>query len=280
MMADGSTETSLVARQLITAQGLCVAFGGDPVIDHVDLTIHAGEIVTVIGPNGSGKTTLVRALMGLVAPKAGTVERADALTIGYVPQLLSVDATLPLTVRRFLALGTTAKEVDMRAALDEVGITGAIDQAVQTLSGGQMRRVLLARALLRDPDLLVLDEPTSGVDFTGQAELYDLIRRIRDRRQCGVLMISHNLHLVMAATDRVVCLNHHICCEGLPDSVSRNPAYLDLFGHGAAAAVAVYTHQHDHEHDLTGAAIEPHDHAHHDHSPENHEGENKGRHDG
>ena len=265
MMADGG----LVPRPLITAQGLCVAYGAEPVLDRIDLTIHAGEIVTVIGPNGSGKTTLVRALMGLVAPGSGTVERAAALTIGYVPQTLVVDATLPLTVRRFLALGTTAEDGDMRSALDEVGIGGGMDQPVQTLSGGQMRRVLLARALLRDPDLLVLDEPTSGVDFTGQAELYDLIRRIRDRRQCGVLLISHNLHLVMAATDRVVCLNHHICCEGLPDSVSRNPAYLDLFGPGAAATVAVYTHRHDHRHDLTGAPVEPadpsqHKHGHHD----------------
>ncbi len=276
MMADGGP----VARTLITARGLCVAYGAEPVLDRIDLTIHAGEIVTVIGPNGSGKTTLVRALMGLVAPGSGTVERADALTIGYVPQNLSVDATLPLTVRRFLGLGTTAEEVDMRAALVEVGITGAMDQAVQTLSGGQMRRVLLARALLRDPDLLVLDEPTSGVDFTGQAELYDLIRRIRDRRQCGVLLISHNLHLVMAATDRVVCLNHHICCEGLPDSVSRNPAYLDLFGPASAATVAVYTHHHDHRHDLTGAPVEPHEGGPDGGAPHDHAQHKHGNHDG
>jgi len=255
-MPDGAD----VARQLIAARGLCVAFGAERVIDHVDLAIHEGEIVTVIGPNGSGKTTLVRALLGLVAPVDGAVERADGLTIGYVPQILSVDATLPLTVGRFLGLGTGAGGADMRGALEEVGVTGAMGQAVQALSGGQMRRVLLARALLRDPDLLVLDEPTAGVDFTGQAELYELIRRIRDRRRCGVLLVSHNLHLVMAATDRVVCLNRHICCEGLPDAVSRNPAYLDLFGPETAAAVAVYTHQHDHEHDLTGAPVAPQGH--------------------
>lgn len=247
-----------IARPLIAAKGLCVAFGADNMIDHVDLAVHESEIVTVIGPNGSGKTTLVRALLGLVAPASGVVERADRLIIGYVPQILSVDATLPLTVGRFLGLGTGASEADMQGALAEVGVKEAMDKAVQALSGGQMRRVLLARALLRDPDLLVLDEPTAGVDFAGQAELYDLIRRIRDRRRCGVVLVSHNLHLVMAATDRVICLNRHICCEGLPDSVSRNPAYLDLFGPEAAAAVAVYTHQHDHEHDLTGAAVAPH----------------------
>ena len=253
-MADGTQ----IARELIVAKSLCVAFGPDRVVDHVDLTIHENEIVTVIGPNGSGKTTLVRALLGLVAPAAGAIERADRLTIGYVPQILSVDATLPLTVGRFLGLGTGASDADMRAALEEVGVREAMDQAVQALSGGQMRRVLLARALLRDPDLLELDEPTAGVDFTGQAELYELIRHIRDRRRCGVLLVSHNLHLVMAATDRVVCLNRHICCEGLPASVSRNPAYLDLFGPETAATLAVYTHQHDHEHDLAGAAVEPH----------------------
>lgn len=266
-MADGATETSLVARPLVTAQGLCVAFGGDPVIDHVDLTIHTGEIVTVIGPNGSGKTTLVRALMGLVAPNAGNVERADALTIGYVPQLLSVDATLPLTVRRFLSLGTTAKEVDMRAALGEVGITGTMDQAVQALSGGQMRRVLLARALLRKPDLLVLDEPAQGVDVAGQDALYGLLGQVRDETGCGILLISHDLHLVMARTDQVVCLHHHVCCSGTPEAVSRDPAYHRLFGpSGGMPNLAVYTHDHDHDHDLSG---DPH-HDHHGHTGGHH----------
>ncbi len=250
-------------QTLIAAEGLSIRRGGHLIVDKVDLAVAPGEIVILIGPNGSGKTTLVRALLELMEPDSGRVRRRLSLTIGYVPQELQVDPTLPLTVRRFLILGTRADERDLESALSEVGVPQLLDHPVQGLSGGQLRRVLLARALLRDPDLLVLDEPTAGVDVSGQAALYDLIKTIRDRRGCGVLLVSHHLHLVMAAADRVVCLNHHVCCEGRPDSVSRNPAYIDLFGEAGTAAIAVYTHQHDHDHDLTGAPVtsdEEHDH--------------------
>lgn len=252
-------------RYLIIGTGLTVRFGGHAVVDNVDITVASGEIVILIGPNGSGKTTLVRTLLGLVEPERGSVTRRERLVTGYVPQHLQVDPTLPLTVERFLRLGTRASSADLGAALKEVGVGPILGKPIQSLSGGQMRRVLLARALLRDPDLLVLDEPTSGVDVAGQAALYELVRTIRDRRGCGVLLISHNLHLVMAAADRVVCLNHHVCCEGQPASVSRNPAYLDLFGEDAARAIAVYTHDHDHDHDLSGAPVaqeDDHDHTH------------------
>ena len=252
---------------LIAGTGLTVMLGGQAIINGVDIAVGAGEIVILIGPNGSGKTTLVRTLLGLVEAENGSVMRKDRLVIGYVPQHLQIDPTLPLTVARFLMLGTRASASDLAAALNEVGVAQVLDTPVQSLSGGQMRRVLLARALLRDPDLLVLDEPTTGVDMAGQAALYDLIKTIRDERGCGVLLISHNLHLVMAAADRVVCLNHHVCCEGQPASVSRNPAYLDLFGEDAARALAVYTHDHDHEHDLSGALVAQntdHHHSHHD----------------
>lgn len=254
---------------LIAGTGLTVTLGGQAIIDGVDITVDAGEIVILIGPNGSGKTTLIRTLLGLVEAEKGSVTRKDRLLIGYVPQHLQIDPTLPLTVGRFLMLGTRASARDLDAALGEVGVGEVLDSPIQSLSGGQMRRVLLARALLRDPDLLVLDEPAAGVDVPGQAALYELIKTIRDRRGCGVLLISHNLHLVMAAADRVVCLNHHVCCEGQPGSVSRNPAYLDLFGDDAARAFAVYTHDHDHNHDLSGAPVSqdadrehPHDQAH------------------
>jgi zinc transport system ATP-binding protein len=243
---------------LLAGTGLTVKLGGQAIIDGVDIAVGAGEIVILIGPNGSGKTTLVRTLLGLVEADKGSVTRKDRLVIGYVPQHLQVDPTLPLTVSRFLMLGTRGAAKDLQAALREVGVAQVLESPIQSLSGGQMRRVLLARALLRDPDLLVLDEPTAGVDVAGQAALYDLVRTIRDRRGCGVLLISHNLHLVMAAADRVVCLNHHVCCEGQPASVSRNPAYLDLFGEDAGRAIAVYTHDHDHEHDLSGEPVAPH----------------------
>jgi len=252
MRADDRTNGTLIA-----ARGVSVRLGGHAVVDAVDLSVGRGEIVILIGPNGAGKTTLVRAVLGLLAPDAGTVERSHGLAVGYVPQHLQIDPTLPMTVRRFLRLGTRATAQDLDAALAEVGVPAVLGHPVQGLSGGQMRRVLLARALLRDPDLLVLDEPAAGVDVSGQAALYDLVRAIRDRRGCGVLLVSHHLYLVMAAADHVVCLNRHVCCEGQPAAVSRNPALRDMFGAEAAAALAVYSHQHDHEHDLSGAAVAP-----------------------
>jgi zinc transport system ATP-binding protein len=250
------------ATPLIAAAGLVVRFGDQVALDHVDIAVHRREIVTVVGPNGSGKTTLVRTLLGLLAASGGTVRRAAGLGIGYVPQHVHVDATLPITVRRFLTLGARADAARIGEALGEVGAARVADAPMHALSGGEMRRVLLARALLRRPDLLVLDEPTSGVDISGQAELYGLIKAIRDRRGCGVLLVSHNLHLVMAATDRVVCLNQHVCCEGHPEAVTRNPAYLTLFGPEASAALAVYSHRHDHRHDISGAPVpdDSHDH--------------------
>lgn len=251
-------------RTLIAGIGLTVKLGGQAIINEVDIAVGNGEIVILIGPNGSGKTTLVRTLLGLVDPERGSVTREDSLVIGYVPQHLQIDPALPLTVGRFLTLGTRGLAGDLEAALREVGVGQMLASPVQSLSGGQMRRVLLGRALLRDPDLLVLDEPTAGVDVAGQAALYELVKTIRDKRGCGVLLISHNLHLVMAAADRVVCLNHHVCCEGRPASVSRNPAYLDLFGKDAGRAIAVYTHDHDHDHDLSGAPVAQnvkHDHS-------------------
>jgi len=261
-MTDSERQTAL-----IRAENLTVSRGGQAVVDNINLTVDAGEIVTLVGPNGAGKSTLIRALLHLIDSDSGRIEREPGVTIGYVPQQLEIDPTLPLDVRRFLRLGALVSLEDMNRALEEVGVPEVIDTPMQGLSGGETRRVLLARALLRDPDLLVLDEPTAGVDFGGQAELYELIRTIRDRRQCGILLVSHNLHLVMAATDRVLCLNHHICCEGQPDAVTRNPAYLELFGSEAvASAMAVYTHHHDHHHDLTGAPIDENDAHHHEHS--------------
>jgi len=245
-------ESEDTAGPLIEARGLTVRFGGTAVLDAVDLSVAPGEIVTLIGPNGSGKTTLARAVLGLLTPDAGTVAHPDDISIGYVPQQVQIDSTLPLTVERFIRLGGAADDAAVKSALEEVGVARLMGAPVHGLSGGEMRRVLLARALLRAPDLLVLDEPGAGVDVTGQAELYELIRTLRDRHGCGVLLISHNLHLVMAATDKVVCLNRHVCCAGAPESVTRNPEYLALFGDQAAAALAVYTHHHDHAHDLDG----------------------------
>jgi zinc transport system ATP-binding protein len=238
------------AAALVAARHVTVRAGGREILSHVDLAVGRGEIVTVVGPNGSGKTTLVRALLGLVATAQGRVERRDGLSIGYVPQSLSVDRTMPLSVRRFVALSPGARGRDIGPALDEVDARHLAESPFQELSGGEQKRVLLARALLGGPDLLVLDEPTASVDIPGQIAFYRLMRQIRDRRGCGILLVSHDLHLVMAATDRVVCLNRHVCCSGTPEAVSRHPEYRALFGLGelADADVAVYTHGHGHDH--------------------------------
>ncbi len=244
---------SLDPNTLLSARGICVSLQGRQIIDQVSLSVKRGEIVTLIGPNGAGKTTLVRVILGLLKPQAGKVELAPSLRIGYMPQRLHLSENLPLTVRRFLHLGCqTSCETDLGKVIDRLSIAHLLDSPLQKLSGGEHQRILLARALLRRPDLLVLDEPVQGVDVTGQAALYNLITTIRDELGCGVLMVSHDLHLVMATTDQVLCLNQHVCCSGHPESVSQHPAYLELFGTPASAKLAVYTHHHDHTHDIHG----------------------------
>jgi len=241
---------------LIQLDGVAVSFNGQSVLDDVQLSVQPGEIVTLIGPNGAGKTTLVRVVLGLLQPERGNVRRAPRLRIGYMPQKLHVDATLPLSVLRFLRLVPGVDRKRALAALAEVGAEQVIDSPLQSISGGEMQRVLLARALLREPQLLVLDEPVQGVDVAGQAELYRLISRLRERHGCGVLMVSHDLHLVMSATDQVVCLNRHVCCSGHPEQVSGDPAFIELFGQDAKS-LAVYHHHHDHAHDLHGGVVQP-----------------------
>ena len=243
------------AVPLIDVRDVSLQLGGSDVLQHVDLTLRRGEVVTMIGPNGAGKTSLLRVALGLTKPTSGTVRRRRGTTFGYVPQRFAVDPTLPLTVGRFLALPRRRSRTNVEAALGEVGVPEAIDRELPTLSGGEFQRVMLARALLRRPDVLVLDEPLQGVDVTGQVALFELINRLRQRHGFAVLMVSHDLHLVMRQTDHVLCLNHHVCCRGEPESVSRHPDYQRLFGTEAARALAVYSHAHDHEHDAHGNVV-------------------------
>lgn len=243
---------------LITANNIEVRHGTTPALFGVTLGVDAGEIVTIVGPNGSGKSTLLRALIGAVSLDKGTITRAPDLRIGYVPQKLAVDTALPLTVRRFLSLPIRMPLATVQAALARTGVEGLENRQLSALSGGQLQRVLLARAILNDPHILVLDEPTQGLDQPASASFYQLIEALRDDMGCAIVMVSHELHVVMSATDRVICLNGHICCEGTPAVVTAAPAYRELFGSGTGGALALYRHDHNHDHD--------HDHSHdHEH---------------
>ncbi|MCL3881414.1 zinc ABC transporter ATP-binding protein ZnuC [Marivita sp. GX14005] len=241
---------------LVEAQGVSVRIGDTPILSNVSLTIGRGEIVTIVGPNGSGKSTLLKTLLGAIAPSAGQIRRASRLRVGYVPQKLHIDPTLPLPVSRFLSLPVPVPKATALSALERTGVAGLIHRQVADLSGGQMQRVLLARALLNDPQLLVLDEATQGLDQAGSAAFYRLIEELRSELGCAVLMVSHELHVVMAASDRVICLNGHVCCEGAPEHVASAPEYRALFGTGTHGALALYRHEHDHSHDHGRKAAE------------------------
>lgn len=252
---------------LIEARHVCVRYGGDEVLHDVSLRVAPGEIVTILGPNGSGKSTLLRALLGIVPLAAGAVARAPGLRVGYVPQKLVIEPSMPISLRRFLSLPVRVSEARASAALARVGLDGKGGMQMAALSGGQMQRALLARALLADPQILMLDEPTQGLDQPGEAAFYRLIEEVRAETGCAVLMVSHDLHVVMAASDRVICLNGHICCEGTPRVVSDAPEYRALFGLGTRGALALYRHEHDHDHNA------PHDHhCGHDHERGRHHG--------
>jgi len=239
---------------LISARGLGMSRNGRDLLNDVDLDIFEREIVTLIGPNGAGKTTLVRVLLGLEKPDSGEVRRCKDLRVGYVPQRFDIDSVIPMTVARFLMLGGHEPPERVTAILSEVDASYTRDQQIAELSGGELQRIVLACALLRTPNLLVLDEPVQGVDYTGEAELYNLIGRLRDTHGFGVLLVSHDLHIVMAKSDRVICLNRHVCCSGMPETVAQHPAYVRLFDAEAARAFAVYRHHHDHSHDIAGHA--------------------------
>ncbi len=250
--------------RLVTINGLSVKHGNHQALANVALTVDKGEIVTIVGPNGSGKSTLLRCIIGAMTPDSGTILKAAGMRMGYVPQKLAIDATMPLTAARFLSLPKRRDRMHIQEALQQVGADGLQDRPMAGLSGGQFQRVLLARALMDKPDLLILDEPTTGLDQPGSADLYTQIEHVRRDSGAAILMVSHELHVVMSASDRVVCLNGHVCCHGTPEIVASAPEYRALFGTGTHGALALYRHEHDHHHH------HDHDDAHdcgHDHGP-------------
>ncbi|WP_170559704.1 metal ABC transporter ATP-binding protein [Ruegeria atlantica] len=234
---------------LITVEDLSVSYGANTVLKHVNMGVEPGEIVTIVGPNGSGKTSLLRAIIGATKPSAGQVKRKPGLKIGYVPQKLHIDPTLPITVERFMRLTHRASKKDCKTALDTAGVPDLLKRQMSQLSGGQFQRVMLARALINRPEILLLDEATQGLDQPGSAAFYRQIEDVRRETGCAIIMISHELHVVMSASDRVICLNGHVCCEGSPAVVASAPEYRALFGTGTGGALALYRHDHDHNHD-------------------------------
>ncbi|MBD3776538.1 MAG: zinc ABC transporter ATP-binding protein ZnuC [Thiotrichales bacterium] len=252
---------------LLKADQIYHSFAQTEVLHNITLQIHAGEIVTLIGPNGAGKSTLLKILLKLIEPTSGSVNQKAGLKIGYMPQKIHIDPTLPMTVEYFLDLGQPRPQnrlffsahhtIETHSVVEELNIGHLLKQPIQNVSGGEMQRILLARALLRDPQLLVLDEPVQGVDLQGQTELYHYINELRHRRQLGILMVSHDLHIVMKNTDQVLCLNQHLCCSGTPQSVSQTPEFIAIFGQGAEE-LAIYEHHHnEHTCEVT--------HGHHNH---------------
>ena len=220
-------------------------------VEGVSLTVKKGKIVTLIGPNGSGKSTTAKIALGIYKNIEGSVEKYTN-KVGYVPQKISIDWTLPLRVYDFMLLTENIKDEAIDEALTLTGVIHLKNKNLGNLSGGEFQRVLIARAISKKPELLVLDEPVQGVDYTGEIALYELIKRISDTLNCGILLISHDLHTVMTATDHVVCLNGHVCCSGSPMDVAKNNEYKTLFGEQASQILSVYEHKHDHIHSDKG----------------------------
>jgi zinc transport system ATP-binding protein len=262
-------------RALVALRHGSITRGGKRILDNVDFTIGRGEIVTLIGPNGAGKSTLVKVALGLERLDQGVLWRAPDLTVGYQPQKYALDPALPLTVRRLVTLNTKASDAKIAEVLALLRLERLPEADVHTLSGGELQRVMLARALLREARLLVLDEPSQNLDVAGAIEIYQIIADARKATGCSVLVVSHDLNVVMAATDRVYCLNTHLCCSGAPQDVGRHRAFLELFGAAAAKTLAIYPHHHDHVHAPDGTVQSdgthhPHDHT--DHQGPSHHG--------
>lgn len=230
-----------MARLILQLDSIYKSFNKKQVLNDVSVSLYQGQITTLIGPNGAGKSTLAKIILGLVKPDSGARISTVPLKIGYMPQKIKIDPTLPISTYRFLQLANTSQSA-CNEALETVGISHLTATPIQNLSGGELQRALLARAILRQPNLLVLDEPVQGVDVNGQNELYKMINNLAKTLDCGVLMVSHDLHLVMSATDQVICLNGHICCHGRPEHITQDPAFLNIFGQ----TTAIYTHRHDH----------------------------------
>lgn len=240
------------AEPLVRLENINVTLDNNAILHNISLTLQPNTITTIVGPNGGGKSTLLKVLLKLLPATSGHIFHQKGLKIGYVPQKLHLDHSIPITVRKFLSLKPNATKTLIDEALALFSVSHLSDNQMQKLSGGELQRVLLARAILDRPQLLVLDEPMQGVDITGQTELYQLLNKTRDWLKCAILMVSHDLNIVMANTDEVLCVNRHLCCAGTPEAISSEPSFIHFFGDQFANNVAIYAHKHNHHHDLHG----------------------------
>jgi len=238
-------------RILLKVENASFSKNNKYLVKSVSLEVKEGEIVTLIGPNGSGKSTTAKIALGIYKDIEGEV-KIFTNKIGYVPQKISIDWTLPIRVIDFMSLTEEPSEKQINIALNLTSVEHLRNKNLSDLSGGEFQRVLIARAIAKQPNFLVLDEPVQGVDFKGEIALYELIKKISEELNCGILLISHDLHVVMSATDFVVCLNGHVCCSGTPEAVSKNNEYQELFGDRASSILSLYEHKHDHTHSQDG----------------------------
>lgn len=234
---------------LLSGTNLTVERHGKRILDNVSLSIAPRDFITIIGPNGAGKSMLLKCLLGFYQPTKGQVAQQAGLRIGYVPQRMSVERTIPITVERFLKLHKPCSRASREQVIADTDISALVKRPLTVLSGGEMQRVLLARALLNDPQLLMLDEPAQNLDISGQLAFYEHLERAYQSRDMSVVMVSHDLHLVLASTQRVVCLYHHVCCTGKPEQIRTDPSFIKLFGNDMSRLMSYYQHQHDHNHD-------------------------------
>lgn len=236
--------------EFVKLKNVCVNLSHRSILTDISLSLISNRVLTLIGPNGAGKSTLVRIILGLIKPNSGTIIRSNNLSVGYVPQKLHLNTLLPITVERFMKLSRKTNNIKIEEMLKRVKAESLKFCQLQKLSGGEMQRILFAKALLNNPNLLVLDEPTQGVDVIGQLALYKLINEIRHELQCAILIVSHDLNFVMAKTDDVICLNNHICCSGTPETVCNNLEFISIFGLKRVQELAIYHHNHNHIHNF------------------------------
>jgi zinc transport system ATP-binding protein len=238
-----------ITNALISAKNVSVLKHQKSILDNIDIQINKNDFITIIGPNGAGKTMLLKCLMGFYKPTSGRIERKEKLKIGYMPQSISIINTMPITVKDFITVRKEYDDISLNKVITEVSIGEIVNKQLSVLSGGEMQRVLLARSLLNNPDLLILDEPAQNLDISGQLNFYKLIQEIYSKRDISILMVSHDLHLVMVSTKKVLCLYKHICCSGAPQQIAKDPEFLSMFGKDMANMMSIYQHSHDHNHD-------------------------------